>query len=325
MKLDSKEGKSKGDFFSEDIYNQIKLLQKKNNWYNFFSIALDYGLIALAIALSKYMDNIVVYLLSIVLIGGRITGINNLMHEASHALLFKSKWLNKWITSFLIAYPLFTIINVYREHHFKHHKYLWTDKDPDTVMLKSIGLGRTNISKGKFILRYIFGSFLIFHLPKVLWGILTKLFSFQQQSVVEYLTKILFWLVILTASIYLNFWTDLLLYWFVPLVFIFPVIRFWSDIADHGGLETDNLLYSSRNSYGTFLERLILYPHHDTFHLIHHLFPAIPHYNLKKAHLILLQNEEYAKAHHCRGFFKSFVVGFQSVIDDIISALNQKI
>lgn len=65
---------------------------------------------------------------------------------------------------------------------------------------------------------------------------------------------------------------------------------------------------------------LILYwlvPILTTFQIVHHLFPAIPHYNLKKAHEILMKDEAYRNAHHCTGFFKTTLPGFYSVVKDI--------
>ncbi|MCU6339515.1 fatty acid desaturase, partial [Enterobacter quasiroggenkampii] len=157
-----------------------------NNWYNFFSIALDWALIAAAIAISQFYPNVIVYLLSIVVIGGRMRGLDNLMHEASHGMLFKSRNLNKWVTSIFIAFPVFTNYKSYCSSHYKHHKYLWTDKDPDTSELKALGLSDNAITKRDFIFKYIFGSLFIKHVFKNIRGIVTKLFSNEDQTKAEY-------------------------------------------------------------------------------------------------------------------------------------------
>ncbi|CCF15394.1 fatty acid desaturase family protein [Brevibacillus laterosporus GI-9] len=315
---------NKGSLFSKDIMNQLKGLQKKNNWYNFFALGLDWSLIALVILLAHVYQNLWTYIGAIIVIGGRMRGLDNLMHEASHNMLFKSRWLNKWVGSIFIAFPVITNYKAYCDSHYRHHKYLWTDKDPDTSELKAMGLNHAVISKKYFIFRYIFGSIFIKHVFRNVLSAGIRLFSKQDQTIVEYIIKLCLWSSVIALSIIYHFWLELILYWFVPLVTVFPVIRFWSDLADHSGLETSDPLYSSRNSYGNCLERLILYPHHDTYHIVHHLFPYIPHYNLKKAHLVLMNNADYAKAHHCTGFFKTFLPGFRSVIDDIVTKLNHK-
>lgn len=314
----------KGIPFTKEILTEIRSLQDRNNWYNIFSIALDWLLIAAAITVSQLYPNIWVYILSIIMIGGRMRGLDNLMHEASHNMLFRNRWLNKWIGSIFVAFPVFTNYKSYCESHYKHHKYLWTDKDPDTSELKSLGLSHTTITKRDFVFKYILGSFFIKHIFKNIQGCITRFFSKDEQTNSEYVMKLGLWFSIITLSVVFHFWLQLVLYWFVPLLTIFPIIRFWSDLSDHSGLETSDPLYSSRNNYGSWLERLILCPHHDSYHIVHHLFPSIPHYNLKKAHIVLLKNSEYAKAHHCTGFFKTFLPGFSSVIDDVVNKLNHK-
>lgn len=168
-----------------------------------------------------------------------------------------------------------------------------------------------------FLLRHIFRPFTLVHVPRYVYGTINvNLFS-KEEPLTERLVRFGFWIIILTSSIIFGFWKELILFWFVPWLTTFQVIRYWSEMAEHAGLETDNPLYASRNSFGNLLERILIQPHHDTYHLVHHLFPALPHYNLKKAHLILMEVPEYREAHHCTGWFKAFAPGFFSVLDDI--------
>jgi fatty acid desaturase len=52
---------------------------------------------------------------------------------------------------------------------------------------------------------------------------------------------------------------------------------------------------------------------------VHHLFPAIPHYRLREAHKILMQEvPEYAAGHHCDGFFFPRRPEAPSVLQDIL-------
>ncbi len=318
-KMDDEQGKLyKGMLISSAVLADLRKLQKKNNWYNFFSIGLDWFLIAAAIGVSLYIGTIWMYLLAVCVIAGRMRGLDNLMHEASHNMLFKTKSLNRWIGFLFVALPVCTNFNMYCTSHYKHHRFLWTDDDPDTVALKKLGLHQSKITKAQFLLKYIFGSFLIANLFDNIKTFIHKLITNEQQTKLEYGIKLVFWAALIGSSVIFGFWLQLILYWLIPLLFIFPIIRFWSDLADHSGLETLDPLYSSRNSYGNFLERFFLYPHHDTYHIVHHLFPAIPHYNLKQAHITLMSVPDYARAHHCTGFVASFFPGFRSVIDDIV-------
>ncbi len=81
-------------------------------------------------------------------------------------------------------------------------------------------------------------------------------------------------------------------------------------MAEHSGLNNDTELTANRNTFGMHWTLFLLHPHHDNYHLVHHLFPAIPHYNLKKAHTILMQNKKYREAHHCTRFFKTTLTVF---------------
>ena len=54
-----------------------------------------------------------------------------LMHEAAHKLLFTNKRWNDWIGKWVVAYPVFTPVQLYRRVHFAHHKDEFGPDEPD--------------------------------------------------------------------------------------------------------------------------------------------------------------------------------------------------
>jgi fatty acid desaturase len=324
--MTSEDKKLKKATFSKEIVNQVRALQTRNNYTNLFSILFDWLVIIASAYGAILLSNWWSYLIAITIIGSRMRAFDNLMHEASHVLLFKNKIMNKWITCFFVAFPVFTSFTAYCNSHHAHHRHLWNiDKDPDTQRYSLIGLDKPQKSIKTFIFKHIIKPLTLTHVPKYIYGTLKVNVMSKEEPLSEKVAKPIFWCIIITCSIIFNFWLHIILFWFVPLLTTFQVIRYWAEMAEHSGLKNDHELYASRNTFGNPIQIFLLHPHHDNYHLVHHLFPAVPHYNLKKVHLILMEDYDYKKAHHCTGFFKTFLPGFKSVIEDICSDATKKI
>ena len=78
--------------------------------------------VALIIGGAVWLDSPLAYLAAFVLMGPMYARFAILMHEAAHKLLFTNKRVNDWVGTWLIAYPTWTPISIYRRGHFAHHK-----------------------------------------------------------------------------------------------------------------------------------------------------------------------------------------------------------
>ena len=316
--------KLKKAVFSKEIKKELKPLMKKDNYHNIFALLFDWLVIFGSSYLSITTGNIFVYLLSIILIGSRMRAFDNLMHEACHRSLFTNKFFNKWIACILVAFPIFTSFTTYCNSHFQHHRNLWDENnDPDTKRYRIVGLDKPQEDTKKFVADHIIKVLLLFHVPKYILGTVSANLYSKDIPKSEFWTRNILWIVLILTSIVFNFWLYLIIFWFVPLLTTFQIIRYWAEMAEHSGLNNDTELTASRNTFGMPWTIFLFHPHHDNYHLVHHLFPAIPHYNLKKAHTILMKDKKYKEAHHCPGFFKTTLPGFYSVVKDICTPNNK--
>ncbi|MFO3688929.1 fatty acid desaturase [Staphylococcus felis] len=317
--------KLKKAVFSSEIRKELKPLMKKNNYSNVIALFVDWFIIIFSTYLAILTENVFIYILSVILIGSRMRAFDNLMHEASHRLLFTNKHLNKWIACFFVAFPIFTSYTAYCHSHFKHHRNLWDEEnDPDTKRYRLVGLDKPQTNTKLFVKNHIIKVLLLFHVPKYIVGTISANLYTKDVPKTEVWARHIFWLTIIIVSIIFKFWLYVLLFWFVPLLTTFQIIRYWAEMAEHSGLNNDSELTASRNTFGMPWTIFLFHPHHDNYHLVHHLFPAIPHYNLRKAHEILMKDDNYRNAHHCTGFFKTTLPGFYSVVKDICTPNLEK-
>ncbi|KSZ63630.1 fatty acid desaturase [Staphylococcus epidermidis] len=304
--------------FSKEIRKELKPLIKKNNYNNVIALLFDWFVIFSSILISVTFNNILIYLVAIILIGSRMRAFDNLMHEACHRFLFTNKFWNKWIACLFVAFSVFTSYTAYCNSHFQHHRNLWDEEnDPDTKRYRLVGLDKPQKSTKMFVKNHIVKVLLLFHVPKYIVGTVSANLYTKEVPKSEIWVKNIFWIAIITSSVIFNFWLYLILYWLIPILTTFQIIRYWAEMAEHSGLNNKSELTASRNTFGMPWTIFIFHPHHDNYHLVHHLFPAIPHYNLKKAHEILMKDTAYRNAHHCTGFFKTTLPGFYSVVKDI--------
>ena len=106
-------------------------LRRIDNVRNAISVAAVWFWVALAIGGAVWIDQWWSYLIAFVLMGPLYARFAILMHEAAHKLLFTNKRWNDWIGKWVVAYPVFTPVQLYRRVHFAHHKDEFGPDEPD--------------------------------------------------------------------------------------------------------------------------------------------------------------------------------------------------
>jgi fatty acid desaturase len=80
-----------------------------------------------------------------------------------------------------------------------------------------------------------------------------------------------------------------LVLWVLPALTGLQAILRLRAILEHGAVrDLSSPLTAARTNLASAPVLWLLFPHHVNYHIEHHLYPAIPHYNLPEAHRLLL-------------------------------------
>ena len=293
--------------FDNNLIQQINGLKERSNYKSLLYVLYDWLVIFSCIFVTVKFSSVWVYLMSIVLIGSRMRALENLVHEGSHGHLSKNSFINSFICMLFCAFPLGHSLSVYRVSHMEHHRYLGNEKsDPDLVRYRELGIDKLPSTK-KFLLTHLAKIFFLVGMPKYFIGTIRAFIYSKNASKSELLIRCIFYGSLALIFTKLEIWKYFFLFWVIPFSTSFQIIRQLSEISEHGGLyQNVDKLQMSRNNFCHPILRFLLYPHNDFCHLVHHMFPNIPGFNLFKAHEVLMQNKEYKNAHHCYSLKSAF-------------------
>lgn len=291
----------------------ISRFGKPSNRKAVFSIVLNWLAFLSLSVLASYVfsKSFLLYVIISFLIGCTLRGFDNLTHDASHFNLFVNKRVHSYI-EFLISYPVFKTLKDYRTSHMIHHRNYRKkpDKDPDTLQAKRWGILGKNIKNknSKVLSFYIFRQLTFYYMiDNIRHSFLPHIISKESRII-----RIIFWVVVLLLVALTSSWKILLLGYLIPYFYWLPYIRFVTESSKHTNVNLQEDFSNSRNNIGV-LHQLLLHPHNDGYHQMHHLIASIPGYNLKKAY-------QFLKRH---GNISSKVIESLSPIETVNQVFNQ--
>jgi fatty acid desaturase len=271
----------------------------RHTWYHNLKIPLFYAMIIAAGYVAWNTKQTSIRWLMYASIGYLWMSIVTFMHDCTHSVLFKRKWKN-WVFGIFSTLPIIVTFITFKEDHLEHHRYNRTAKDPDAFTMGKRG----------------FGDFVLFYAYIVIGGILTILqFNFIYPAQ-QFRGKRL-WIHLFELSLRVVVYTSLVLWtsqhgvlgeflslWLIP-GYIFSLLNSVRFIAEHyetpweaGQLAGTRTIIS--NQVNSFFWNNINY------HIGHHVYPAVPWYNLQKLHKELLPEMTRQRALVDRSYFTVF-------------------
>ncbi|MDA9773843.1 fatty acid desaturase family protein [Saprospiraceae bacterium] len=290
---------------------EFKSLFKMNSKTHILNMVYNWLIIFVVIYAYHLLSSLWFYIPALLIIGARMHALTILMHDAAHYRFLKNRKWNDLISNVFIMYPLFSSIQKYRANHLKHHQHLNSDMDPDWVAKLTKREFQFPKTKGNFLLTIF--SYIIFYqgFLDAVWFLKRYKTSGKKrnpQNRDRYI-KLAFYLILFSSLTYFNLWYSYILFWMAPYLSSFFMFQYIRSVAEHfGDLAYEDSLSSTRTVQPNLFEKFFIAPHHVGYHIEHHLFPAIPFYNLPKLHKLLMKQDKYRlNAHITRGYVKGLL------------------
>lgn len=209
-----------------------------------------------------------------------LVGFSNAAHECTHGLYVRGRLLNR-IAGTLWMLPLLLNFGLHRRYHLKHHSFTSQPEDPEFTF---------EYARFESIIDYSRAAARWLAIPTPLhrlnWSEAFRV-SFGRGSIfvtnshdrfhtVCNMLMVLVWL--LGALLATFHWTWLIPAYWVPLIFFFPLVAWFTALPEHYGTESgDDAFLNTRSVYTSNLRRPFW---NFNYHTAHHFAPSVPFYNL---------------------------------------------
>jgi fatty acid desaturase len=292
----------KGEEFKDDFRKAlpkevVQRLTRRSPWRATAAVLHDLVVLAAAIWAGLYFwPNPLVLLLSILVIGTRQHALFVIAHDAAHYLLYENRLLNEIVgraSAMLQGLSMCT----YRVIHRLHHNNLYGALDPDTALHGGYPRGRAYLVKKllkdlcgltawKTYAYFLGGAPALNTATNVALRPLDDTSAKLRNDAIHDRNAVIFFH---GAALLLFAWSGYLLQylvlWILPLVTVVQAILRLRAIAEHGATtDFSSPLTAARTNVAPAWLAWLIFPHQVNYHIEHHLYASVPHYNLPALH-----------------------------------------
>ena len=259
-------------------------LRRIDDVRNVGSTVLCWAQAAVTIGFALVIGHPVAWLVAFVFMGAVHARFAILMHEAAHKLLFTDKRVNDWVGRWVLAYPAFVPLELYRRGHFSHHRDEFGPDEPDMNLYAGYPITRASLRRKLW--RDLRGTSGWKNL-KVLLQVIVKEEGFGIGRQIA-LAQLLLAIALSTVGVLVAGWVGLLVYpvlWLGSHLTVWRVINRLRSIAEHGGMErSKDRRRTTHHVEQSWLARFWIVPFNTGWHLAHHVDMGVPFRNLPALH-----------------------------------------
>jgi fatty acid desaturase len=263
--------------------DEIASLLVMEDWRSWLSVATNWGLVFVAMAVVARWPNPLTVIAALFVIGARQLGCAVLMHEAAHRSLFRDRRVNDLVGQWLCAYPVWSDLFAYRPYHLQHHAHTGTPRDPDLGLIRPFPITRASLRRK--VLRDLSGRTGV----KFARAAFSRTFrrwrdpAARRAAIGMATTNGL-----LLAGLAALGHPELYLLWAGAWLTTNTLVTRIRSIAEHALTpDADDPLGNTRTTLARMWERLLIAPNRVNYHLEHHLLMTVPHYHLPRLHALL--------------------------------------
>jgi fatty acid desaturase len=292
----------RGEEFKDDFRKAlprelVQELTRRSGWRATAAVVHDLAILAVAISIGLYFwPNPLVLLICILIIGTRQHALFVIAHDAAHYLLYENRRLNDAVGRACAMLQGLSMCT-YRVIHRMHHNNLYGELDPDTALHGGYPRGR---------------AYLLRKLLKDLGGLTAwKTYAYFLGGAPALNTKtnvalrplddtsaklksearndrnivIFFHVTLFLVMAWSGYLVQYLVLWVLPLVTVVQAILRLRAIAEHGATtDFSSPLTAARTNLAPAWLAWLIFPHQVNYHIEHHLYASVPHYNLPRLH-----------------------------------------
>jgi len=200
-------------------------------------------------------------------------------------MLFRNRRVNDWVGRWLLGFPSFTPIDLYRRGHMNHHRDEFGPNEPDIPLYRGYPITRDSLRRK--LVRDATGQTGFKLLKGLLRGVNSDDAAVRGQARAIVAMQLLLIAIGFAVG---HPWLWLLL-WLLPHLTVWRVINRLRSIGEHGGMQrsTDrrNTTHTVRQ---TLPARFVMVPYRIGWHLAHHVDSGIPMHNLPRYHRALVES-----------------------------------